>query len=84
MRLKRQHLAYSLSGKHLLYINRKRAFITLRNYKRLSFRYLLNKRDGYGKKREILLNYDKKVKNKGQKKSQIKNKINGKRNYKNV
>lgn len=59
LKLKRQHLAYSLSGKHLLYMNRRRSFISLRNYKRLSFKFFMNKnRNSNNKKKKILLNYD--------------------------
>lgn len=61
LRLKKQHLAYSLSGKHLLYMNRRRPFISLRNYKKSSFRFLMNKsnkKNNYNKKKKILLNYN--------------------------
>jgi len=57
IKLKRQHLSYSLSGKHLLYMNRRRSFISLRNYKRTAFKSFFNKRNDYEKKK-ILLNYD--------------------------
>jgi hypothetical protein len=57
IKLKRQHLSYSLSGKHLLYMNRRRSFISLRNYKKSSAKLLFNKRTGY-KKKKLLLNYD--------------------------
>jgi len=43
IRLKRQHLASSLSGKHLLYMNKRRSFINLKKYKRTSFKSLLKK-----------------------------------------
>lgn len=59
LKLKRQYLAYSLSGKHLLYMNRRRSFISLRNYKRLSFKFFMNKRSSNdNKKKKFLLNYD--------------------------
>lgn len=57
MKLKRQHLAYSLSGKHLLYMNRRRSFISLRNYKKSSAKMLFNKKNDY-KKKKVLLSYD--------------------------
>jgi hypothetical protein len=55
---KRQHLAYSLSGKHLLYMNRRRSFISLRNYKRSSFKSFTMKDDKFDKKKKFLLSYD--------------------------
>lgn len=65
LKLKKQHLAYSLSGKHLLYMNRRRSFISLRNYKKSSFKFFMNKnRNSYNKKKKILLNYDDIVKKK--------------------
>lgn len=57
LKLKRQHLSYSLSGKHLLYMNRRRSFISLRNYKKSSAKMLFNKKNDY-KKRKVLLSYD--------------------------
>lgn len=58
IKLKRQHLAYSLSGKHLLYMNRRRSFISLRNYKKSSFKFFFNRFNSNEKKKKILLNYD--------------------------
>ena len=58
IKLKRQHLAYSLSGKHLLYMNRRRSFISLRNYKKSSFKFFFNRFKRNKKKKKILLNYD--------------------------
>lgn len=58
-KLKRQHLSYSLSGKHLLYMNRRRSFINLKRYKRSSFKSLANRKLMLKKKkRNILLKYD--------------------------
>jgi len=57
LKLKRQHLSYSLSGKHLLYMNRRRSFISLRNYKKSSAKMLFNKKNDY-RKRKVLLSYD--------------------------
>lgn len=62
MKLKSEHLAYALSGKHLLYMNRKRSFVNLRDYKRRSFRFLLSKEDSYTKRTSRLLNYAKIIK----------------------
>jgi hypothetical protein len=59
MKLKHQHLSYALSGKHLLYMNRRRSFISLKQYKRTSFRYLLSKDNSYRKKKNLLLSYEK-------------------------
>jgi len=73
MKLKRQHLASSLSGKHLLYVNRRRSFINLRKYKRSSFKLLAKKKFKYEKKRKTLLKYEYLLKKKY-----------GKRNYKNI
>lgn len=40
-------------------MNRRRSFISLRNYKRLSFKFFMNKnRNSNNKKKKILLNYD--------------------------
>lgn len=61
IKLKRQHLAYSLSGKHLLYMNRRRSFMSLRKYKRWSFNHFVkknNKNSKYQKKAKQLLKYD--------------------------
>jgi len=54
LKLKRQHLISSLSGKHLLYMNRRRSFINLRKYKRTSFKLLANKKFKYEKKKKGL------------------------------
>lgn len=62
-KLKRQHLAYSLSGKHLLYMNRRRSYINLKRYKRSSFKSLANRKLMLKKKkRNILLKYGKLLK----------------------
>lgn len=58
IKLKRQHLSYSLSGKHLLYMNRRRSFISLRNYKRSSFKFFFKRFNKYEKRKKILLKYD--------------------------
>lgn len=55
IKLKRQHLAYSLSGKHLLYMNRRRSFINLKRYKKISF---IKKKIKNKKKTRLLLNYE--------------------------
>jgi len=62
MKLKREHLAYALSGKHLLYMNRRRSFVSLKQYKRTSFRHMLSKENSYTKRRSRLLNYNKIIK----------------------
>jgi len=54
-KLKRQHLASSLAGKHLLYMNKRRSFINLKKYKRTSFKLLIKKGLNYNKKRNFLL-----------------------------
>jgi len=56
IKLKRQHLASSLSGKHLLYMNKRRSFVNLKKYKRTSFKSLVKKGFKYEKKRRFLLN----------------------------
>jgi len=71
IKLKRQHLAYSLSGKHLLYMNKRRSFINLKKYKKTSFKSFVKKGLKYEKKRRSLLNYNILLKRKNQWKKRL-------------
>jgi len=57
IKLKRQHLASSLSGKHLLYMNKRRSFVNLKKYKRTSFKSLVKKGFKYEKKTSFFVKF---------------------------